>query len=128
MEPRALDLLFCRTVDDVAERTGQPVDGYRLLRAALLVRQLIIDDPLVHQVQRHHKLKVRVRYRYLKPAVPPGALLADYYWVSGGVNPDPNRTVGLTSGAALFSGVVPAAQMLEAAAAFYEKPVIIGGA
>ena len=47
--------LFVSTLDDLAARTSGEVTEYSLLRAAGLLRQLLLDgNPLVHQAARRH--------------------------------------------------------------------------
>ena len=52
-------LLFLRTVQDLAGRVDAG-EEYGLLMASLPLRKLLTDDqPLVHQVNRAHRLKIR---------------------------------------------------------------------
>lgn len=59
MEP---ERLFCRTLDDLAGRADSQ-DEYDVLFSAALVRKLLMDDePLMHQVNRTHRLPVRFAF------------------------------------------------------------------
>jgi hypothetical protein len=53
------DELFIHTLDDLEDRVRGPLPEYRLLGIAGLLRKLLIDDnPLVDQVNRHHRRRL----------------------------------------------------------------------
>jgi hypothetical protein len=54
--------LFLATLDDLSARLQDPEDEYKMLRAAGLVRQLLLDKhPLMHKVKKDHRVKIRFR-------------------------------------------------------------------
>ena len=58
------DRLFLDTLDDLESRTGQDASEYDLLRAAALLRELLLDEsPLVAQVNCPPKLPLRFKLR-----------------------------------------------------------------
>lgn len=71
------DDLFLATMDDLDERLAA-AEEYDALRAAALVRQLLLDGaPLVHQVNRERRVKVVFRVGDLGAVpsrIPPGAV------------------------------------------------------
>ena len=79
--------LFVETVDWLDEiGKGQPPE-YGLLMASGRLRLLLLDDsPLVHQVNRHHRLKVR--FRILRHGDPPMKEALKLWAVPDGLSPD----------------------------------------
>lgn len=60
--------LFLETLDDLETRIRQEASEYDLLRAAALLRELLLDDsPLVHQVNRTTKIPLRFHLRVKMP-------------------------------------------------------------
>jgi hypothetical protein len=54
--------LFVSTLDDLQSRLQDPEDEYKMLKAAGLVRQLLLDDrPLMDVVNKAHKIKIKFR-------------------------------------------------------------------
>lgn len=54
--------LFLATLEDLDARLQDPEDEYKMLRAAGLVRQLLLDKhPLMHAVKKDHRLKIHFR-------------------------------------------------------------------
>jgi len=78
--------LFLETLDDLETRTRHEASEYDLLRAAALLRELLLDDdPLAHQVNRAIQMPLRFRLRVKTPE--PG----DEFLLWLGI--DPNATV-----------------------------------
>ena len=62
--------MFLHTVADLESRLASPT-FYNIVRAAALVRQLLVDDhPLVHAANRHARIKLVFRPFDLRPYVP----------------------------------------------------------
>lgn len=62
--------LFLETLDDLETRTRADASEYDLLRAAALLRELLLDNsPLTHRVNRaiHLPLRFRLRVKTLEP-------------------------------------------------------------
>jgi hypothetical protein len=77
---------FLETLDDLATRIRYDASEYDLLRAAALLRELLLDDsPLVHQVNR--AIQVPLRFRLRVKTLEPGQEFL--FWL--GI--DPNATV-----------------------------------
>ena len=63
-----VDRLFLETLDDLETRIRQDASEYDLLRAAALLRELLLDaSPLVHQVNHATKTALRFRIRVKVP-------------------------------------------------------------
>src|SRR5262245_20723045 len=57
--------LFVRAYDDLDEKSGSK-DEYILLRAAAVLRQLLLEEhPLVHKVNRSERLQLKFRFGLL---------------------------------------------------------------
>jgi hypothetical protein len=88
------DTLFVRTLDDLAERTRPSADEYDVLLSAGLIRKLILDEsPLVDQVNRDRR--VRIRYRISQPGPYEQMIVAEgpLYWsIQDGLDPETNLT------------------------------------
>ena len=56
------DRLFCHTVNDLAARADSD-DEYEVLASSALVRKLLMDEePLIHRVNRSHRLTIRFTF------------------------------------------------------------------
>ncbi len=56
-----IEEFFIRTLDDIASRINSD-DPYEILGTSALIRKLFLDDnPLVDQVNRKYRMKIRVR-------------------------------------------------------------------
>ena len=65
-----VDRLLLETLDDLETRTWPEASEYDLLRAAALLRELLLDaSPLVHQVNRAAQIPLRFRF-HAKPPEP----------------------------------------------------------
>jgi hypothetical protein len=54
------ETLFLRTLDDLEARIRPGIDEYEVLLIAGLLRKLLLDDPpLIDQVNRERKLRLR---------------------------------------------------------------------
>jgi hypothetical protein len=90
-----VDRLFLETLDDLETRTRQDASEYDLLRAAALLRELLVDEsPLAHQVKGATGAPLRFRLRMKTPEPGSGFEM----WL--GLDPDtssdvPIREVGL---------------------------------
>lgn len=63
-----VDRLFLETLDDLEVRIRLQASEYDLLRAAALLRELLLDEsPLVHQVNRTTGIPLRFRLRVKEP-------------------------------------------------------------
>jgi hypothetical protein len=87
MTGKATDQLFLDTLRDLETRIVAQ-DPYTILGAAALIRKLLLDDhPLVHQVNRAHRLRLSfepTKRRAIPPGVPEPVLWA----TQDGFDPD----------------------------------------
>jgi hypothetical protein len=87
------DQLFLRTLQDLDRRTTV-ADEYEALLAAGLLRKLLLDEaPLVHQVNRYRRERIRFRINGETPLE--RAILKDkpVWWIIGdAINPDTFRS------------------------------------
>lgn len=79
--------LFLRTLEDIERRLVQ-TDPYEILFIAALIRKLFLDDfPLVDQVNRNHRLKIK--FETTVPFKLPNGFPAPSFWtVQDGLDPD----------------------------------------
>lgn len=77
--------LLLRVMEDLRARVAHPDDEYGMLRAAALVRQLLLDSPsLMDVVNKPYRLKIRFAVNRVVDEVPPGS----YWAVLDGLSPD----------------------------------------
>jgi hypothetical protein len=92
------DQLFLRTLEDLDRRTTA-ADEYEALLAAGLLRKLLLDEaPLVHQVNRYRRERIRFRINGETPLE--RTLLEDRpdYWAIGdAIDPDAFPSPGLSA-------------------------------
>lgn len=85
MEPASL---FLSVISDLADRVRRP-DEYGMLRAAALLRQLLLDERrLIDEVNRVHRLKIEVTVLDMEAYVE--TVLAErpvFYSVEAGIDP-----------------------------------------
>jgi hypothetical protein len=71
------DRLFLETLADLEKRAATDGTEYEALMIAALLRKLVLDaHPLVDEVNRRYRLKVRYRINDTKPPAVPGHLVA----------------------------------------------------
>jgi hypothetical protein len=91
------DQLFLRTLEDLDRRT-MVGDEYEALLAAGLLRKLLLDEvPLVHQVNRYRRERIRFRINGETPLE--SAILEDgpVFWaISDAIDPDAFPALGLS--------------------------------
>lgn len=88
--PMDREQLFLRSLDDLEQRIADQ-DPYTILGASAIVRKLLIDgNPLVDQVNREHRLKIRFEVgeqNYSIPGVPDPTI----WTAQDGLDPDTAR-------------------------------------
>jgi hypothetical protein len=82
-----VDALFLRTLDDLEKRIASQ-DEYEILGASALLRKLLIDDqPLVDQVNREYR--IRLKFEITAPhKMPEGTPEPMFFSVQDGIDPD----------------------------------------
>jgi hypothetical protein len=89
------DRLFLQTLDDLSRRVDAQ-DPYEILGASALIRKLLLDsEPLIDQVNRQHRLKLRFRVG-LPRGLPPGLPEPVVWTKQDGLDPEagvPGTTV-----------------------------------
>ncbi len=92
------DQLFLRTLEDLDRRTTV-ADEYEALLAAGLLRKLLLDEaPLVHQVNRYRRERIRFRINGETPLE--RTILEDkpVFWAIGdAIDPDAFRAPGISA-------------------------------
>lgn len=92
------DQLFLRTLEDLERRTAV-ADEYEALLAAGLLRKLLLDEaPLVHQVNRYRRVRIRFRINGETPVEK--AVLEDnpVFWLIGdAIDPEAFPAPGLSA-------------------------------
>ena len=92
------DQLFLRTLEDLDRRTTV-ADEYEVLLAAGLLRKLLLDEvPLVHQVNRYRRERIRFRINGESPLE--RTMLEDepVFWVIGdAIDPDAFPVPGMSA-------------------------------
>jgi len=92
------DLLFLRTLEDLNRRTTV-ADEYEALLAAGLLRKLLLDEaPLLHQVNRYRRERIRFRINGETPLE--RIIFEDnpVWWAIGdAINPDAFRSAGMSA-------------------------------
>src|SRR5258708_36279399 len=92
------DQLFLRDLDDLDRRTTV-ADEYKALGAAALLRRLLLDEaPLVHQVNRYRRVRIRFRINGESPLE--RAVLEDnpLLWAIGdAIDPDAFPAPGISA-------------------------------
>jgi len=102
------DVLFLNVLKDLALRISD-ADEYNVLTAAALIRKLLIDDsPLVDQVNRQHRLKLKFEITVPHPDAP-GTPEPTLWVVLDGLDPDtaaPGKARKLVNRDQLFTTVL----------------------
>ena len=89
------DRLFLETLQDLDTRSAGGATEYEVLRSALLLRELLLDQsPLVHQVNRHRKTPITFRVNVRDPIWKIAGSPAPSFWArQDGFDPDTALTV-----------------------------------
>ena len=119
--------LFVETINDLQKRL-EARGEYEILGISSLLRKLLIDgNPLLHQINREHKLKVTFEvtidenfYNKFKDGFP----LPDFYSVQDGIDPQTSRP-GKNSRSADLDGLLSTPMMLVNGKTYAVKDMVL---